>query len=60
MRNWKRQHQWDYMGWDIEKNVEYGFCELCGKYRASGDTINTITKAQYLERWKTGMIKGMD
>jgi hypothetical protein len=60
MKGRKKEHEWDYMGRDIEKGVEYGFCELCGKYIATSDTTKTITKEQYLERWNAGMIKGMD
>jgi hypothetical protein len=51
--NWKgkkREHEWDYMGWDDERKVEYGYCALCGKYRMSRGGL--ISEAQYLERVK--------
>jgi hypothetical protein len=53
----KKEHQWNYMGWDKEKKVEYAFCELCGKYKTHKD--EPITKKEYLSRYNTGMIEGL-
>lgn len=64
MRGRPNQHQWDYMGYDTERKVEYGYCDLCKKYREcvpnekgfiSGFTF--IRKKYYLERLNSGKVE---
>ena len=50
----KKQHFWVYMGWDEELQVEYSFCDRCGKYRAKGVII---PKKQFLERHNAGKVE---
>ena len=59
MKGRRNQHQWDYMGWDIERKVEYGYCDLCKKYRyfiPGNPGFTFITKKEYVERMNSGKI----
>lgn len=53
----KKEHEWDYMGWDTEKNVEYSWCHLCNKYQHNGNGYVTISKKEYLSRVESGKVK---
>jgi hypothetical protein len=48
-RGRKKEHDWLYMGVDVETGEEYSMCDLCNEYRK--DDLK-ITKKEWEDRYK--------
>lgn len=55
-RNWKgkkKEHFWQFMGFDKKKKLEYAYCILCKIYTANG---KKIPKKEYIDRYNKRLV----
>ncbi len=57
----RNQHEWVYMGHSKDWTIEYGFCELCNRWKKSDEPkkLFKMKPGVYKEMRRTGEIVGV-